>query len=252
MGGCRCEVERKSWELAFLAEPEEVAGIRNITRIHLEAWGLPDQIEAAQLCVSELTANVITHVGPGTPTTLAVSMNGTYLRIEVHDPDARALPTLLSSDADAESGRGMALVDAFADRWGVVPRADSKITWCELATDLSAPKGHAGGLRVTRAESLIALYGEAGVPREAPRTRLGIALAEETVIDVITDLLHWLRAHGRDPDEVLDRAQGHFDPEVLGGGSNRVTRDLHCAPLQQVGGDFVDDLGGMLGVMNEE
>ncbi|MFJ2832097.1 hypothetical protein ACIPC1_31815 [Streptomyces sp. NPDC087263] len=38
-------------------------------------------------------------------------------------------------------------------------------------------------------------------------------MAEETAIGVIADLLHWLRAHGRDADEALDRAQMHFEAE---------------------------------------
>ncbi|MFD0064879.1 hypothetical protein ACFRAI_22655 [Streptomyces sp. NPDC056637] len=105
-------------------------------------------------------------------------------------------------------------MDFSADCWGVVPRAGSKIVWCELATGLSTPNGHPGARRVTRAGSLITLYGEAGAPREARHTHLSIALAEESAIDVITDLFHWLRAHGRDPDEALDRAKGHFEAEL--------------------------------------
>lgn len=139
-------MSRKPWDLAFTAEPEEVAGLRRVMRAHLELWGLHGVIESAQLCVSELVANVITHVGIGTPTTLAVSMNGTYLRIEVHDPDTRVLPTLLAAGSEAESGRGVALVDSVTDRWGVQLRADRKVTWCELATGLTAPDGHGEGL----------------------------------------------------------------------------------------------------------
>ncbi|MGN9794130.1 hypothetical protein ACTMTU_23935 [Streptomyces sp. OZ13] len=36
---------------------------------------------------------------------------------------------------------------------------------------------------------------------------MSVARAQESAIDVITDLLLWLRAHGFDPDEALDRAQ---------------------------------------------
>jgi hypothetical protein len=39
-------------------------------------------------------------------------------------------------------------------------------------------------------------------------------VAEEAAINVIADLLHWLGAHGRDPDEVLERAQTHFLADV--------------------------------------
>ncbi|MFI6334809.1 ATP-binding protein [Streptomyces sp. NPDC050535] len=103
----------------FLAEPKEVASLRRALKAHLGIWGLHELMDAAQLCLSELVANVINHVDAGIPTTFAVSMNDTHLRIEVHDPDPRALPTPLSANADAESERGTALVDAIADRWGV-------------------------------------------------------------------------------------------------------------------------------------
>ncbi|MFJ3692515.1 ATP-binding protein [Streptomyces sp. NPDC090052] len=214
MNDCLCEVQRKSWELVFLAEPEEVAGLRHVMRLHLGQWGLQGQIEAAQLCVSELTANVIRHVGPGTPTTLAVSMNCTYLRIEVHDPDTRALPTLISASEDSEAGRGLTLVDAMADRWGVQLRTDRKVTWCELATGLAAANGHSGGAGVARAEAMLALYGATRLPRSVPSTLLSVAVAEVTAIEVIADFLHWLRAHGCDPDEGLDRAQRRFEAEL--------------------------------------
>ncbi|MEV6736786.1 hypothetical protein AB0N14_07485 [Streptomyces sp. NPDC051104] len=52
------------------------------------------------------------------------------------------------------------------------------------------------------------------LPQGSGWGRLEATVAEETVIDVITDLLHWLGAHGRDPDDVLDRAQAHFEAEA--------------------------------------
>ncbi|MDX2824361.1 ATP-binding protein [Streptomyces ipomoeae] len=209
-------MSRKPWDLAFRAEPEEVAALRRIMRLHLGVWGLHEVSDAAQLCVSELVSNVVTHVGHGTPVTLAVSMSGTYLRIEVHDPDTRALPTLMAADSDAEGGRGMALIDAVADRWGVQLRDDRKVTWCELATSLASPTGHVGSPGVTRAEALLGLYAATKLPRGSEAGRLSTAVAEEAVIDVITDFLHWLRAHGCDGDEVLDRAQTHFEAEAGG------------------------------------
>ncbi|MFD7444617.1 ATP-binding protein [Streptomyces sp. NPDC059909] len=207
---------RKPWELPFLAEPREVAGLRRIVRLHLTRWGLHESVEAAQLCVSELVSNVITHVGRGTPTTLVVAMRGTRLRIEVHDPDTRALPTLLAPEREAEAGRGIALVDTVADAWGVILRADTKVTWCELVTSLSSTEGHAGSLHVTRAEALLGFYTVPELPRAEARGRLRLATAEEAAIDVIADLLHWLHAHGCDPDEALDRAQMHFEAEAQG------------------------------------
>ncbi|MFJ9029298.1 ATP-binding protein [Streptomyces sp. NPDC102274] len=209
--GC---MQRKPWEVPFLAEPREVAGLRRVLHMYMGFWGLPEVIVPAQVCVSEMVTNVIRHVGEGTPTTLAVSIQGTHVRIEIRDPDTRALPTVLAPPDDAESGRGMLLVDELADRWGVALLPDVKVVWCELATTLTSPFGHAGGPRVDRSEALLASY-VARRPLDAEaNSPLSVAVAEEVTIDVITDLLHWLRAHGCDPDEALDRAQTHFEAEL--------------------------------------
>ncbi|WP_037846167.1 ATP-binding protein [Streptomyces sp. NRRL S-474] len=213
-------MSRKPWELSFTAEPVEVAALRRIMRLHLGIWGLHDISDEAQLCVSELVSNVITHVGHGTPATLAVSVRGNHLRIEVHDPDTRALPVLRDASAtDCEDGRGMALVDAVADRWGVLLRPDRKVTWCELATKLTAPHGHVEAPGVMRAEALLGLYAAAQLPCRTDAGRLIKSMAQEAVIDVITDFLHWLRAHGCDADDVLDCAQTQFEAQIDGSGA---------------------------------
>lgn len=207
---------RKPWSLAFVAVPEEAAALRRLMRIHLGLWGLPEVVEDAQLCVTELLANVITHVGLGTPTTLAVSMNGPHLRIEIQDPDTRALPTLLQPGIDSEGGRGMALVAATAVRWGVELRGDRKATWCELAAEPYLRISLHDSPRLSRAERLLGLYGAEGMSggTTAGLHRLSLARVEAAAIDIITDLLHWLHTHGRDADDLLDRAQTHFEAEA--------------------------------------
>ncbi len=213
---------RTPWVRKFVASEEEVSGLRRGVRARLDEWGLPKHADDVQLCVSELVANVIGHVGTGTPTTLALLMNGAYLRIEVHDPDPRALPTLVAADTESEGGRGMALVSALTDRWGVHLHADRKVTWCEIATvpdavteyvpwPASAPGTETGR---TRAETVIDLYDPTPVPGRLRSGRLGAAQAEEAAISVITDLLHWLGARGRDADDVLDRAQMRYEARL--------------------------------------
>ncbi|MFF2331736.1 MULTISPECIES: ATP-binding protein [unclassified Streptomyces] len=214
MGGCRFGVARKRWELPFLAEVEELAGLRRVMRLHLELWGLHPVVHSAQICVTELVGNVIKHVGVGTPTCLAVSMNGGHLRIEVSDPDGQALPTLVKASGLAEGGRGMALVDGVAARWGVILRGGSKITWCELATGLQAADDHVDGAPVAKAEALLGLCGLGGRGRSARHEPLSVTEAAEAATDLIADLLHWLRGHGFDIDEALDRAQLHFEAEI--------------------------------------
>ncbi|MFB7502859.1 ATP-binding protein [Streptomyces broussonetiae] len=226
---CSACMPRKPWKLPFVAEPEEVAALRRVLRTHLGLWGLPELTEAAQLCVSELVSNVVTHVGRGTPATLAVSMSGTRLRIEVHDPDARALPTLVEAADDAETGRGMALVSAHSDRWGVQLQLDRKVTWVELATALRAPDGHSRSVHVARAENVLRGYDMRQVTDPTGSSRLNAVVAEAAVIMAITDLLHWLRAHGRDADEALEQAQVQFEAEAarsaIGDGCVPIGRD---------------------------
>ncbi|MDX3629675.1 ATP-binding protein [Streptomyces europaeiscabiei] len=218
-------MSRQPWDLTFTADPEEVGALRRLMRLHLGFWGLHEVVDEAQLCVSELVSNVITHVGHGTPATLAVSMSGTHLRIEVHDPDTRALPTLMAADSDSESGRGMALVDAVADCWGVQFRSGRKVTWCELGTGIMPPTGQGGGSGVSRAEKLLDVYATTKSPPVSTiDSRLSTTMAEEAVIGVITDFLHWLRAHGKDPDEVLDHAQTRFESQI------RETAATPCSP----------------------
>ncbi|MFF5795893.1 ATP-binding protein [Streptomyces albogriseolus] len=202
--------------MAFTAHPEEVARLRRAVRVHLAAWGLDDQVDTAQLCVSELVSNIVTHVGTGTPASLALSTDGERLRVEVHDPDTRALPTLVDAEIDAEGGRGMALVAALADRWGVQLHEDRKVTWCEFAvaasTASAAPDGEPS---VERADALLDVYATLKPPpacsydRESGRVRRRVE--EESVIDMVTDLLHRLRAHGGDVDRVLDCAQSRLE-----------------------------------------
>ncbi|WP_454337798.1 ATP-binding protein [Streptomyces glaucescens] len=193
-------VLRKPWSLPFDADPEEVAVLRRIMRLHLRLWGLHEMADAAQLCMSELVSNVITHVGTGTPTTLAVAMNGTYLRIEVHDPDVHSVPTLTQPELDCETGRGMSLVAGVASRWGVELRPDRKVAWCELETD--------AGRCDLPPEGLMPCGNSKGA---GP---LGVVLVEQAAVDIIAGVLRCLEVYGRDPDELLDRAQARFEAEV--------------------------------------
>ncbi len=61
-----------------------------------------------------------------------------------------------------------------------------------------------------RAEALLGLLGLPVRDKDSRQGPMTVAHAEEAAIDVIADLLHWLRAHGCDPDGALDCAQMSF------------------------------------------
>ncbi|WP_033280245.1 ATP-binding protein [Streptomyces sp. NRRL F-525] len=119
-----------TFELRLLATPKAVPELRHHLRHHTYD---------VRLCATELVTNVIDHVGDGTPVTVRVLATADgRTRIEVTDPDPRALPLLLRATATDEHGRGMALLDALARRWGVEQGPDRKTVWCELEDDLNS------------------------------------------------------------------------------------------------------------------
>ncbi|MEU9327475.1 ATP-binding protein [Streptomyces canus] len=99
----------------------------------LRAWGAP--LDPAALIVAELANNAATHGRvPGRNFRLLLYVVGDTLRIEVTDTRGDQIPRNPRHTAsDSETGRGLILVDALADRWGVAPGlAPRKTIWAEL------------------------------------------------------------------------------------------------------------------------
>ncbi|MGW3654263.1 ATP-binding protein [Streptomyces sp. NPDC005151] len=111
---------------------------RLLTAAYLGKWGLPSE-SAAQI-VAELAANAMVHgrvPGRDFRLDLTVHDGGALLRIEVSDARGECLPSgptgTAVPDGDCESGRGLLIVEALADRWGVSPGPfPRKAVWAEL------------------------------------------------------------------------------------------------------------------------
>lgn len=97
-------------------EPEQVGCARRLARETLPGWGLGDQVDLAELVVSELCTNALFHgddvIG------LRLSCDDGELRIEVHDQGARR-PVRRHAASDDESGRGLELLEGFIELHGV-------------------------------------------------------------------------------------------------------------------------------------
>ncbi|AZQ35345.1 ATP-binding protein [Streptomyces cyaneochromogenes] len=98
----------------------------------LRSWGLP--LDPAEHIVAELAVNAATHGRvPGRDFRLTLYVVADTLRIEVTDTRGDLLPQRTPTAPDAESGRGLLLVEALADRWGAAPGPyPRKTVWAEV------------------------------------------------------------------------------------------------------------------------
>ncbi|MET9499334.1 ATP-binding protein [Streptomyces sp. NPDC006552] len=103
--------------------------VRRIVRIYLRQWGMAELTDAAELALTELLANVVRHV-PDRHCSLLILRQKGGLRVEVGDPDPRR-PVVQAPAQWEEGGRGLLLVQAVTDRWGVLPNPPGKTVWFE-------------------------------------------------------------------------------------------------------------------------
>ncbi|PWV73251.1 Histidine kinase-like ATPase domain-containing protein [Prauserella marina] len=89
----------------------------------------PEWRECVLLVVTELVTNAIVHTA--SPSSLRVRRRSNTVRIEVTDNE-RAAPFVRAPRSDEAGGRGMLLVSALADEWGVERTNEGKVVWAEL------------------------------------------------------------------------------------------------------------------------
>lgn len=131
----------REWPLCDYIElgalPTAAPCARYHTRLILEEWGrLADSIESAELLVSELITNAITasrSQGGTFPVRLWLLADKTGVLTLVWDACLRE-PARMRISEDAESGRGLLLVETISDRWGWYSPQDisGKVAWAEV------------------------------------------------------------------------------------------------------------------------
>jgi PAS domain S-box-containing protein len=104
---------------------------RTVVRQALGEWAeAQDLVDTAELAVSELVTNALRYGRP--PIVLEVSRHVDGVVLEVTDA-APGSPRVHVAAPSDEGGRGLFLVHAVSQAWGVRPLEDGKVVWCHLA-----------------------------------------------------------------------------------------------------------------------
>ena len=110
---------RRGCRVRLAAGPAAPAEARRRVRDAIRSWQVPVDLDAALLLTSELVTNAIRHeAGQGAQAVmLVIASSRGRLRVDVHDT-SRSLPAVAEVPADAETGRGLLLVETLSDEWG--------------------------------------------------------------------------------------------------------------------------------------
>ncbi len=111
----------------FAGEPTAVTAARRFVREQLAEEDVAI-VEAAELMTSELASNCVRHAGSDFE--VAISSRNP-LRIEVRDHGG-GRPRVLAPSPDEPTGRGLAIVQAMSESWGVIPASSGKTVWFAL------------------------------------------------------------------------------------------------------------------------
>lgn len=121
--------------------PASVPRARQWVRDRLGAWELDQLVPDATLLVSELVTNAIVHAHGQVHVTAAVAEGMLEVAVADHEP---RLPSPYSDGSVsigfdgsvlAEGGRGIGLIHAISDTWGVSTFDGGKQVWFRLSLD---------------------------------------------------------------------------------------------------------------------
>src|SRR5215203_590805 len=121
----------KSVELilpAVLTAPAEARAV-------VESIGsdLPEPVLVdTKLLLTELVVNALKHASRGIQAVIIRITRNHFVRVEVLDPGPMFNPDPRPPGTGTGSGRGLFLVDAVANAWGVEPEEAGKKVWFEL------------------------------------------------------------------------------------------------------------------------
>jgi anti-sigma regulatory factor (Ser/Thr protein kinase) len=122
-------------EVCVTAQSRSAGVARRFLRDTLAGWDAAIYSDTAELVLTELVTNAILHAK--TDIVVRVELGADGLRLEVADHSPRQ-PIVRHYSQEATTGRGLGLVEALTERWGVQPAPSGKTVWAELSADQAA------------------------------------------------------------------------------------------------------------------
>jgi anti-sigma regulatory factor (Ser/Thr protein kinase) len=123
--------ERHRYRVRLATGPVAAAEARRRVRAVIRSWQVRVDLDAALLLTSELVTNAVRHEA-GQAVVLVIACFRGRLRVDVHDTSC-CLPAVAEVPADAETGRGLLLVETLSDEWGCYRTPAGKAVYFTLA-----------------------------------------------------------------------------------------------------------------------
>jgi anti-sigma regulatory factor (Ser/Thr protein kinase) len=125
---------RRGCRVRLATGPAAPAEARRRVRDAIRSWQVPVDLDAALLLTSELVTNAVRHEAGqrAQAVVLAIVCSRGRLRIDVHDTSC-SLPAVAEVPADAETGRGLLLVETLSEEWGFYRTPAGKAVYFTLA-----------------------------------------------------------------------------------------------------------------------
>jgi anti-sigma regulatory factor (Ser/Thr protein kinase) len=95
----------------------------------------PATVDAAELMASELATNSVRHGKSEFELTIQARPQ---VRVEIRDAN-RSEPVMADPAPLDPTGRGLRIVQAMSDGWGIIPSTDGKTVWFVLGEEYPGP-----------------------------------------------------------------------------------------------------------------
>ncbi|WP_433859909.1 ATP-binding protein [Streptomyces kronopolitis] len=116
---------------SMVRERESAKSARRLVSSALRVWDLEDLEDAAWVVVSELVSNTVKHARLDVIRVVVSRVGPQRVRIAVTDR-SHDLPAMRHPGTNDVNGRGLAIVAAMSEKWGVDPLRWGKRVWAEL------------------------------------------------------------------------------------------------------------------------